>query len=169
MTSIVILIAGLSVTLADDVKSDSRLEERWRREYPSAAAEWEEAARHVWAEGGTSYRYMHGGLLVDKFLQVAASGDKKLSVRDQRSLVSGKSPTLRPGRWGPSFNAKRMNTGSRLRKPSARRISSLRIIGLAKAVMKTNLFECSLYDIREARRFSMGRRFCSECVSRRSC
>mgnify|MGYP001065876469 CR=1 FL=1 len=97
MTSVIILMAGLSAMLADGSKSDASLEERWRREYPSAAAEWEEAARHVWAKGETSFRFKSGDILIAKDLHVAASGDKKLSVRDQRSSVSREKPNA-PGR-----------------------------------------------------------------------
>ncbi len=68
------------------------LEARWRREYPRAAAGLERIAQSFFAKGSFTFRTVHGKTLTTNELTVASSGDRKLFVRERRTIESPKIP-----------------------------------------------------------------------------
>lgn len=92
MITIAVLLTSFCTMTWDDAKVDSTLEERWRREYPIAAAEWEAAAQGFSAQGRMSFHWLDGSTTTVKALKVAASGDKRLFVWEGKTFARPGAP-----------------------------------------------------------------------------
>ncbi|MFI5457734.1 MAG: hypothetical protein ACHRXM_20015 [Isosphaerales bacterium] len=90
MVKVVLLLAILSAQGGARAGTTEDLEAKWRREYPRAAAELESATQNFLAKGAVTWRIGSGETLTTNELTVASSGDKKLIVRDGRTLESAK-------------------------------------------------------------------------------
>jgi hypothetical protein len=92
MISVALISASLCA-LGATAELAEGLESKWRREYPTAAAELDEISRHFIAEGRFTFRFFSGQILTTNELTVASSGDKKLYIRDRTTTESPKLTT----------------------------------------------------------------------------